>query len=309
MNRNRNLSIFSYARKASVLSALSLMMGTGIASAQNSEATWERVLQTNEIRVGTVGGADTSKINIDGSFTGLSPETLRQALSAYAGTEITLVPVQMEFASLIPALLSGRIDVIANTLVVTGARCEQVAFADPDFRERLVLIVHPGNPKDLHSFADIAERDDTVLAIQQGGLDIRLAQIAGIPTNRIALFPDYISTVSALQLGRADAASLTSLLAMSTFKTLNNPDLELADPYEQPIDETGQPVETYYAMGFRPGDDELREAYNMGLAELRSSGSHLAIIETAGGDDGHLPPDGLTADKLCADLNSRMPPN
>src|SRR2546422_11751428 len=67
--------------------------------AQEQETTWKRVLRTQTIRVGTIGTTKTSKVNLDGSFTRVSPGILRQALKPHGVTP--LVPVQSGFARLI----------------------------------------------------------------------------------------------------------------------------------------------------------------------------------------------------------------
>src|SRR5215471_11076634 len=89
------------------------------------------------------------------------------------------VPVQMDFSSLIPALNANRIDIVANTLSIRKARCQQIAFSNPEFNAREGFGVLKGNPKNIHSFADIARIKDARLGHVVGGFQTTYAEIAG----------------------------------------------------------------------------------------------------------------------------------
>jgi polar amino acid transport system substrate-binding protein len=279
---------------------LMLTVGPTIAQDATGKATWERILQSKSIRVGTIGTANTSKVNLDGTFTGHSPEVLRQALAPSGVTK--LVPVQMEFASLIPALLANRIDVIANTMSIRKARCAQVAFGNPDLNTRGGFAVLKGNPKNLHSFADVAKNKDAKIGWLDGGFQGKFAEIAGIPKERQLTFPDNVAVVGGVQTGRIDAGTMPRVQLVGYLKALNDPNLELAEPYYPPLNASGQPDLDLVGAAFRKEDNELREAYNRGLAELIASGKLLAIIkEQTGGNEEDMPTAGMTAEKFCAE--------
>ncbi len=279
-------------------SAAALLAANGAAFGQNGETTWQRIQRTKTIRVGTVGTTRSSKVGLDGSFTGVSPEILRQIMAPYGVTN--LVPVQMDFPSLIPALTANRIDVVANTLSVRKARCAQVAFANPEFNAREGFVVLKGNPKNLHGFPDIAKNKDARLGYVDGGFQGVFAKIAGVPQDRILTFPDQILGCRAVADGRIDAFGSIRFLLVGFLETINDPRLAVADPYVPPINEKGQPDMNLTAAAFRKEDNDLREAYNKGLAELTASGKLLKIIqETTGGNQDDMAPAGITAEKAC----------
>ena len=268
------------------------------ALAQVPETTWKRILRTKSVRVGTVGTTKSSKVNLDGSFTGISPEILRQILAPHGVT--TLVPVQMEFSSLIPALIANRIDVVANTLSIRKARCQQIAFSNPEFNAREGFGVLKGNPKSIHSFADIARNKDARFGHVVGGFQSTYAQIAGVPKDRIFTFPDQVLGLRAVLDGRIDAFGTIRFLLVGFMETINDPRLELADPYSPPLNARGEPDTNLTAAGFRKEDNDFREAYNRGLADLIASGRLLALIkETTGGNQDDMPTAGITAEKAC----------
>ena len=279
-------------------SAGALAVAAGPALAQGQETTWKRILRTKSVRVGTVGTTKSSKVNLDGSFTGISPEILRQVLAPHGVT--TLVPVQMDFSSLIPALTANRIDVVANTLSIRKARCQQIAFSNPEFNAREGFGVLKGNPKNIHSFADIAKNKEARLGHVVGGFQTTYAEIAGIPKERIFTFPDQVLGLRAVLDGRIDAFGTIRFLLVGFMETINDPRLELAEPYSPPLNAKGEPDTNLTAAGFRKEDNDFREAYNRGLADLIASGKLLALIkQTTGGNQDDMPPPGITAEKAC----------
>ena len=98
-----------------------------------------------------------------------------------------------------------------------------------------------GNPKNLHSFADMAKSKDARLGYVDGGFQGVLAQIAGVPKDRILTFPDQILGIRAVADGRIDAFGSIRFLLVGFVETINDPRLEVADPYSPPINEKGEP--------------------------------------------------------------------
>ena len=62
-----------------------------------------------------------------------------------------------EFGSLIPGLNSQQFDVVSAGMYINPSRCEQVLFSDPEYQMLDAFIVRKGNPKNLHTYEDIAE--------------------------------------------------------------------------------------------------------------------------------------------------------
>src|SRR5690606_34180458 len=74
-------------------------------------------------------------------------------------------PVLTEWGSLIPGLRASRFDLIAAGMYITPERCKQVLFTDPHYQLPDTLLVKTGNPKNLRSYADIANDPEAKLAI------------------------------------------------------------------------------------------------------------------------------------------------
>ena len=65
----------------STAAALMAINAPALAEEIAGETAWKRILRTKTIRVGTVGTTKSSRVGLDGSFTGISPEILRQVMA------------------------------------------------------------------------------------------------------------------------------------------------------------------------------------------------------------------------------------
>src|SRR5471030_1175407 len=70
-----------------------------------------------------------STVDASGHATGIMPDIVRAVLKK-AGIDATLNAIVMPFDSIIPALVSGKADIAANSMFVTPARAKQVLFTD-----------------------------------------------------------------------------------------------------------------------------------------------------------------------------------
>jgi polar amino acid transport system substrate-binding protein len=95
-----------------------------------------------------------STLDASGQATGIMPDIVRAVLKK-AGIDATLNPIAMPFDSIIPALVSGKADIAANTMFVTPARAKQVLFTDILLYNSEGLFVAKGNPLGIKSLADL----------------------------------------------------------------------------------------------------------------------------------------------------------
>ena len=123
-----------------------------------------------------------------GRLTGEAPEIARHLFHKMGIEKIE--GVLTEFGALIPGLKAKRFDVIAAGMYITPQRCNEVAFSNPTYGIGEGLIVKKKNPKNLHSYEDIARTDTARLGIVAGTIELRYARALGIPENRLRIFPD-----------------------------------------------------------------------------------------------------------------------
>ena len=257
--------------------------------------TLERARASGTLRVGFANEAPFAYLDpATGELTGEAP-TVARAVLPELGIE-RIEGVLTEFGSLIPGLKAGRFDVIAAGMYILPARCREIAFSEPTYSVGEAFVVLKGNPRDLHSYADVA-RSDAKLGVVAGAVQLQYALASGIPRSRIVLFPDAPSALEGVAAQRVDAYAATALTVNDLLRRANNPALERAQPFTDPVVD-GRPVRGYGAFGFRKEDEALRRAFNEALARLIGTPRHLELVRPFGFTEQEQPGE-VTAASLC----------
>lgn len=268
------------------------------ATPEEGETTLERARREGVIRVGFANESPYAYATPDGKLTGESVEVARAIFQALGIPEMD--GVLTEWASLIPGLEAGRVDAITAGMFILVERCEQVLFADPDYSIKDALIVEAGNPFDLHTFEDIAANPEVTVGTGAGYSSVEQMKAVGVTDDQMVLFPDGPSGIAGLQAGRIDVWTSTAPACNILLQNANDPNLELADPFEPPVID-GKPIVNYGAVAFRYEDLDLREAYNEELATLKESGELLEILSQFPGFGENTLPGDVTAEDVCPD--------
>ncbi len=201
-----------------------------------------------------------------------------------------------DFGQLIPGLQAGKFDVITAGMAVLPERCEQVDFGELEIMYGEGLIVQKGNPENLHSYEDIAANPDITVAVMSGTTEIEFLQEIGVSEDQILQVADIPASFAAVESGRAHATTGTEMTVKMALESSNQDALEFVEDFEQPQVE-GNP--SYGAAAFHPDDDDLREAYNEVLNQLKEDGKIIDLITPSGFGEGNLVPDGVTTESLC----------
>ena len=287
------------------LGSLAGMTLLPLASGCESSADGDRVPQITtlawaqrqgKLRIGYVNAApfayyDTAADRV----TGEAPEIARTILGELGIREVE--GVLTEPSALITDLQARRFDIIATGLRIMPERCSEIAFSNPTCRVGEALMVARGNPRNLHSYADIMRRPDAKLAVVANAVQRSYARAVGISDDCIIEFPDAISAMQAVAAGRADAYAATSLM-INDILARNDGKLERATPFAGP-DVKGAQLQRYGAFGFRSTDAELLEAFNDGLSRLIGTPRHLELVSPFGFTEREMP-GAVTAAALCA---------
>lgn len=262
------------------------------------ESTLERLQREGVVRVGFANENPYAFARPDGTLSGEAVEVAREVFSRMGIEEME--GVLTEFGSLIPGLQAGRFDAITAGMYVNPTRCEQVLFADPEYTIGDALLVEAGNPLDLHSYEDIAANPDVTVGTGAGYLENDFLLAVGVSEDQIVNFPDDPSGFAGLQAGQIDAWTGTRPTLMQTLGDAGTTDYELADPFTQPVID-GQSVANFGAAAFRYEDQELRQAFNQHLQDIKDEGMLIDLIgQFQGFDEGALPGD-VKAEDLCPD--------
>ncbi|MFP6847821.1 MAG: ectoine/hydroxyectoine ABC transporter substrate-binding protein EhuB [Pseudomonas sp.] len=250
-------------------------------------STLDTIKEKSSVRIGYANETPFAYTALDGSVTGESPEIVKQ-IFAQMGVQ-TIKPVLTEWGSLIPGLRASRFDLIAAGMYITPERCKQVLFTDPHYQLPDTLLTKTGNPKDLHSYADIAKSGAKV-AIMAGTVNLGYARDAGITDQQILQVPDTTAQLQAVRAGRADAAVGTQL-TMKGLADKGGDSVEAIAEFKDDPSHTG-----YGALAFRPEDKDLRDAVNAELKKWLGTKEHLATVKPFGFDQSNL------TDKTAAEL-------
>lgn len=262
------------ARLASAALLLSLgAFAAGSLSPALADGKLEELKKQGFARIAIANEPPFTEVKPDGKVTGAGPEMARAVLAKLGVPEI--VASISEYGAMIPGLQARRFDIVAAGLFMKPERCAAIIYSEPQLCDAEAFAVKKGNPLNLVSFADVAENPDAKIGAPGGGTEERLALESGVPRDRVIVVPDGQSGIKMLQDGRIDAYSLPILSIGDLLAKANDPNLEMVAPVQ------GAPV---YCSGaaFRKGDEDLRDAYDVALAEMKESGEFAKIIEPFG---------------------------
>ncbi|SFQ35899.1 amino acid ABC transporter substrate-binding protein, PAAT family [Bradyrhizobium sp. Ghvi] len=228
-------------------------------------------------------------LGVDGKPAGVSSEAIVAIFKRIGITDVR--PVVTEWASLIPGLKAGRFDV-ATFMFILPTRCQEVAFADPIVKTDSAMLVKKGNPKNIHSYEDVAKNPSVILAVMAGTAEQGYARRGGVPDNRILALQDPAAILSSVLSGRADAAALNPV-SVKSMAGKGGGGVERAEPFT-----TQSWAIAYSSFPFRKEDVSLREAFNNALKEFVGSDEQLKIFAKIERGPESLPGN-VTADELC----------
>jgi polar amino acid transport system substrate-binding protein len=185
------------------------------------------------------------------------------------------VPMQFvigTWAGLIPAAMSGQIDVMWDTLLYTPERAKKLDFV-VYMNAATGMLVAKGNPKNIHALGDLCGlTSTTTLGTTQEAM-LRDASskcvAAGKPAVNIITSTDMPSGLRLVQNARADLVSVNKFVGDSMVAA-NPTTVEAAFDVV-----TGAKI----AVGTAKGNTDLVKALRDGLAAIRASGAEKAIYE------------------------------
>lgn len=271
----------------SLVAAVALVLA-GPAAAQS---TLERAKAGEPIQVGYSNEAPYAFQGEGGKMDGFV-NVVGEAVLERMGIE-NVEGVLTEWGSLIPGLQADRFDIITAGMFVLPERCEQVAFSEPMGVFSEAFLVEQGNPKDIHSFEDVANDPDAVLVTGAGYSTVAWAKDLGIPDERIMQVADPAAMLQAVKAGRADVASAT-VFAIQDLVEKGGGDVERAEPFEAPEFTKG-----YSAYAFREQDQDFVDAFNAELKEFIGTDEFMALVEPFGYTKSEVPDESVTTAQLC----------
>ncbi|MDA8052100.1 MAG: transporter substrate-binding domain-containing protein [Rhodospirillales bacterium] len=255
-----------------IAAALLLLAGAVPARAEDLLA---RIKASKVLVIGTSNDAPLSYVS-PGTHKALGalPDILREFLRR-EGIAARLEVTAMPFSSLLPALQSGRIELMGDAMYIRPARAKIVDFTDVVFYNPESLDVPKGNPKNLHSLAALCGHsagtyEGTTYA------DLLKSASAACPAGKridIKLYPTIQNVFADLNAGRLDAAVVDA--SLSAYALKQNPALgfELVANYEPQAKATSD-----CAFAVAKGNPEFLRAFNATYAAMLKDGTAARIF-------------------------------
>ncbi|MBU6400910.1 MAG: transporter substrate-binding domain-containing protein [Verrucomicrobia bacterium] len=181
---------------------------------------------------------------------------LARALGQFLGRAVEIE--NLPFDGLIPALKTGKIDVIISSMTATPERAQSIDFSAPYLRTGLCLLVRKDSP--IQSIAD-ADQPGKVIAVKKGTTGHTYA-IGHVRRAQVLVLDKESSCVLEVIQGKADAFIYDQ---MSTFKNWQRnaaTTRALLEPFQTES----------WAIGLRQGNLELEHQVDAFLADFRRRG-------------------------------------
>jgi polar amino acid transport system substrate-binding protein len=181
---------------------------------------------------------------------------LARALAEYLHEPLTIENIP--FNGLIPALKTGKIDVIISSMTETPERARSIDFSNPYLNTGLCLLVKKNSP--IQGIGDL-DRPGMTVVVKQGTTGQEYAR-DHINTAQVLVLDKETACVLEVAQGKADAFVYDQMSTYANWK--RNP--ETTRPILRPFQAES------WAIGIRQGNDALRAQVNAFLADFRAAG-------------------------------------
>lgn len=201
-----------------ILLLLSSLLALPVAAADlrqelAKQSTLEQVITKNKIKVGFSTFVPWAMKDKKGGYTGFEIEVARQ-LAADMGVEVDFVPTK--WSGIIPALLTGKFDIIIGGMGITPARNLKVNFSDPYEFTGMSIIANRKLAKD-QTGLDAFNNDKTTIVARIGTTAAAAAK-KFLPKAQINLFDDEGQALQEVLNNRA--AAMVSSQPFPEFQSL-----------------------------------------------------------------------------------------
>jgi polar amino acid transport system substrate-binding protein len=196
-------------RKATILTVLVLAVGCVMAGSVSAgelqmqltkESTLEQIMKRGVLRVGMDTFVPWAMKSKTGEFVGFEIDVARQ-LAEDMGVKVEFVPTK--WAGIIPALLTGKFDVIIGGMGIRPQRALKVNFTIPYDYSGMSMVAHKEKAAGFSSLADF-NKPDVELAVKLGTTAVMAAK-KYIPKAKLRLFEDEAQAYQELRNGNVHA--------------------------------------------------------------------------------------------------------
>ncbi len=189
-----------------------------------------------------------------GNPSGISVE-IANAMGTYLGRPVRIE--NLPFVGLIPALQTGRIDLVISSMTETEERAESIDFSDAYLKTGLAILV--GADSDIKSAAEL-DQDGRTIVVRQGTTGEAFARSKFLNAKILAVEKESAAVLEVIQ-GKADAFLYDQMSVWTN-----------AQKHPAKLRAMLQPIQREsWAIGIRKGNDALRNQVNEFLKVFKAS--------------------------------------
>ncbi|MFP4084784.1 MAG: transporter substrate-binding domain-containing protein [Desulfonatronovibrio sp.] len=222
------------------------------------ESTLEEIMRRGVMKVGMSTFVPWAMQDKDGEFIGFEIDVATR-LAEDIGVDVHFIPTK--WSGIIPALLTGKFDIIIGGMGIKPDRNLKVNFSIPYDYTGMSIVAHQEKAGGFSSLEDFNKSDVTIAA--RLGTTAAAAATDFLPRASLKLFDDESQAIQELLNGRVHAVIASAPLP--AFQSLRNPD-KLFLPLEETF--TREPI----GFAVRKGDFDTINFLNNWIRFVRSQG-------------------------------------
>lgn len=239
--------------------------GTSGSDGDSSASALEKVKENDKIVWGVKN--DTKLFGLKnpstGEVEGLDIDIAKEITAIILGDASKVEFKEVTSKTRIPMLNNGEIDAIIATMTISEERSKEVDFSDVYFEAGQSLLVKKGSP--IKSIEDL-DASTKVIAVKGSTSAQNIREKA--PDAQVLEFENYAEAFTALKAGQGDTLTTDDSILYGMASEDNNYELV-----------GGQFTEEPYGIAMKKGSDDLVQAINDALAELKENGKYDEIYE------------------------------
>ena len=197
-------------------------------------------------------------------ITGFEMDLIR-AMGKQAGYEVKIT--NMAFDGIIPAVLSGSVDVGASGFSVTEERKKRVLFTEPFYKSGLTVLVAKGNEDKIQGFKDL---DGRQVAVQIG--TTAAAKAKDIKDAKVQTFNNAGDAI--LELANGGCEAVINDKPVTDYMLVQSKSIAEQTTHLKPI-----ATADLFAMVFAKNNSELKAEADKALKALKADGTFNKLHE------------------------------
>ncbi|ENH96512.1 amino acid ABC transporter extracellular binding protein [Gracilibacillus halophilus YIM-C55.5] len=236
-------------------------------SESSDESLYSQIQENGVITVGTEGTyAPFTFHNEEDELTGYDVEVMREVANRL---DLDVEFRETQWDSMLAGLNNERFDVVANQVGIREDRLEKYDFSEPYTYTGAVIVV-PADNNDITSFADLEGKTSAQ------SLTSNFEEIATENGAEIVGVEGLAQSIENIKQGRVDVTVNDRLAVLEYMNEKGDDSIKIA---------TQQDNVSRTAFAFRKGNEELVEAVNGALNEMREDGTLAKISKEWFGED------------------------